>query len=136
MNVRPEWRNAGSLRCVSFNPLQFSSLLYPLFPKNLTSSAERGVSCSSYSYTFKSTPGQIKMDAYSISYTLPSRRGSSRVYKDLAACLSYGRSAENENIEDFVMDAAKKVSKQALLQTHFASCTSATPSSLLEKKVF
>ncbi|KAH8687593.1 hypothetical protein BGZ60DRAFT_522243 [Tricladium varicosporioides] len=48
------------------------------------------------------------MDAYSISYTTPSRRNSSRIYQDLATCRLSSRTYSDERIKRLIMDSSKK----------------------------
>jgi hypothetical protein len=50
------------------------------------------------------------MDAYSISYTTASRRGTSRIYQDLAACRISNRNYSDERIQRLIMDYSQKVS--------------------------
>jgi len=59
---------------------------------------------------------QIKMDAYSISHTSPSRRSSSRIYQDLAAWhLSYG-SYSQDCQDSRIMNCTREVSCFHFLQ--------------------
>ncbi|TVY36211.1 putative polyamine oxidase [Lachnellula subtilissima] len=49
------------------------------------------------------------MDAYSISYTTPSRRGSSRIYQDLATCRLASRRVSTTQVEQLDMEYSKKL---------------------------
>jgi hypothetical protein len=52
----------------------------------------------------------VKMDAYSISYTTPSGRGSSRIYQDLATCRLAPRNYSTSKVEQLNMKFSEKVS--------------------------
>jgi hypothetical protein len=91
--------------CITYNIGRFPtySILNIIFPKTNFS-----VSLSTFSpyLTFLTA----KMDAYSISYTTPSRRGTSRIYQDLDACRTSNRNYTDERIQKLIMDGSQKVS--------------------------
>ncbi|EHL03716.1 hypothetical protein M7I_0363 [Glarea lozoyensis 74030] len=60
------------------------------------------------------------MDAYSISHTTPSRRGTSRIYQDLAACRISNRNYSDERIQQLVMDSSQKWRAPALMSINRA----------------
>jgi hypothetical protein len=50
------------------------------------------------------------MDSRSMSYTSPSNRNSSQIYKDLTTCRLPNRRYSNEAIQDLIMDLSSRVS--------------------------
>jgi hypothetical protein len=128
----PKWSNLSSVRARArgtilssgfeiiepyiFSPYpSYSQIITSLFfdpvsqPRNWTQTPSIKFGYIIPPFTSVQSP-DLKMDAYSISYTTPSRRSSSRIYQDLATCRLAPRSRSDNRSEQSDMESPEKVS--------------------------